>query len=227
MKRVRILVKAGFLKTVTLRVDSKRFYMATPEAVRFLKQNKLSLGGLSALKEFNDKTWEHDGKVTDVRILFDRQLGFTNWTPERVLKHENVRKKIPDGIVWNGKYRFIIELELNLKSKAYYKRVLTDMFIKHYKEGYVLYILEKESEKQWLVAQAKGCERIYFTTLEEMEDIERYLTLENPGDRVIHLERLCRGGVLFPDACEDAMRAQEDDEFFKELRAADADLENT
>lgn len=224
MKRVRILAEAGLLKTVTLRVTGKRFYVATPKAVRLLERHKLS-GGLSALKEFNDKTWEHDEKVTDTRILFYRQLDFKNWIPERALKHENVRKKVPDGIVWNDQYRFIIELELNLKNKDYYERTLSDMCLKHYTEGHILYILEKESEKNWLMGQAKGWDRIYFTTLEDMKDIERYLTLENAGGRGIHLERLCRGGMLFPDSYEDAMEAQEDDEFFKEMRAAEAEFE--
>jgi hypothetical protein len=71
---------------------------------------------------------------------------------------------------------------------------------------------------------AKGWGRIYFTTLEEMEDVERYLSLENPSGRGIHLERLCRGGVLFKDSYEDAMAAQGDDEVFKEMRAAEAEF---
>lgn len=198
MKRVRTLVKADLLKAVTLRVDAKRLYVATSRGVSLLRQKNLS-GGLGALKELNDKTWEHDATVTDVRIIFEKLLDFKNWTPERVLKSENVRKKVPDGIVWNKEHRFIVEVELSLKNKRYYERAFNDMCLKHYPEGNILYIAGKESDKNWLMEQALSRERIYFATMGKVEAMYCGLKLVNSYGHNIYLDRLDRGGVLFFD----------------------------
>ncbi len=202
MKRVRTLVKADLLKAVTLRVDAKRLYVATSRGVSLLRQKNLS-GGLGALKELNDKTWEHDATVTDVRIIFEKLLDFKNWTPERVLKSANVRKKVPDGIVWNEKHRFILEVELTLKNKRYYERAFDDMCIKHYPEGNILYIAGKESAKSWLMEQAVSWKRIYFTTMEMLDPMYYGVRLLNASGDKINLERQECGGPLFFDPCEE------------------------
>ena len=198
MKRVRTLVKADLLKAVTLRVDAKRLYVATSRGVSLLRRKNLS-GGLGALKELNDKTWEHDATVTDVRIIFEKLLDFKNWTPERVLKSANVRKKVPDGIVWNAEHRFMVEVELSLKNKRYYERAFDDMCIKHYPEGNILYIAGKESDKNWLMEQAGSWKRIYFTTVEELETMYYGLKLVNSSGREIYFDRKALGGALFFD----------------------------
>ena len=92
MKRVRELVNAGYLKTVRLRIGEKRLYVTTKQGVRHLKQKKLS-SGLRAIKEVNDKTWEHEEMVTEVRIVFEKLLGFTEWIPERILKKKMSEKR--------------------------------------------------------------------------------------------------------------------------------------
>ena len=211
MKRVRTLVKADLLKAVTLRVDAKRLYVATSRGVSLLRQKNLS-GGLGALKELNDKTWEHDATVTDVRIIFEKLLKFKNWTPERVLKSANVRKKVPDGIVWNEEHRFMVEVELTLKNKRYYERAFDDMCIKHYPEGNILYIAGKESDKNWLMEQAGGWKRIYFTTMEKLDPMYYGVRLLNASGDKINLERLECGGALFFDPYEKHDDDPDDDE---------------
>ena len=202
MKRVRTLVKADLLKAVTLRVDAKRLYVATSRGVSLLRQKNLS-GGLGALKELNDKTWEHDATVTDVRIIFEKLLEFKKWTPERVLKSANVRQKVPDGIVWNERHRFIVEVELTLKNKRYYERAFDDMCIKHYPAGNILYIAGKESDKNWLMEQASSWKRIYFATMESFEPMRYGVLLLNSYDHRIYLERHALGGSLFFDPREE------------------------
>ena len=223
MKRVRTLVKADLLKAVTLRVDAKRLYVATSRGVSLLRQKNLS-GGLGALKELNDKTWEHDATVTDVRIIFKKLLDFKNWTPERVLKSANVRKKVPDGIVWNEKHRFIVEVELSLKNKRYYERAFNDMCIKHYPEGNILYIAGKESDKNWLMKQAGGWKRIYFTTMESFDPMRYGVLLLNSSRDRIYLERRALGGSLFFDPREEDRcdpPVDDDDEDVDGMRAGE------
>lgn len=167
MKRVRLLVKAKLLKAEILRVDQKRLYMTTVRGLNRLKQKQLS-GGLGIVKELNVNTWEHDEWVTDVRIHFEKKLKFESWISERTLKKENVRKKVPDGIIGNDdgqQRRLIIEVERHLKNKRYYEEVFSEICTEQYQEDIILYIVEKESEKEWLKKQAGGWVRIFFATM--------------------------------------------------------------
>lgn len=211
MKRVRMLVKSGLLRAVTLRVDAKRLYVATSRGVSLLRQKNLS-GGLGALKELNDKTWEHDEVVTDVRILFERLLAFKNWTPERILKSANMREKVSDGIVRNDEHRFIVEVELTLKRKRYYERVFDDMCLKHYPEGHILYIVRNESYQNWLMEQAGGLKRIYFATMDDFDPMRYGVLLLNSSRDRIYLERQALGGALFLDPREKEYDPPPDDD---------------
>ena len=89
--------------------------------------------------------------MTEVRIVFQKLLGFTEWIPERALKKNNVRKKVPDAIASNGKQKFVIEVELSLKNKRYYERVLLDMCIQYSREDGILYIMRDETDMKWLM----------------------------------------------------------------------------
>jgi len=221
MKRVRILVNAGFLKSVKLRVNEKRLYVATSEAVSLLRSRRLS-GGLGPIKELNDKTWEHDEKVTDIRIIFEKLFGFPNWTSERILEQKNVGKKVPDGIAWDKQDQFIIEVERHLKNKRYYERVFFQMF-QEYQKNTVLYILENESDLKWLMAQAKDWDMIYFSTLKDFEEIDYGISFKNAAGKEIYWERMGRGGALFPEIRHIEMETEEedDDDGFDEMRADD------
>lgn len=198
MKRVRELVNGGYLKAVQLRIGEKRLYVTTRKGVRHLRKKKLS-GGLRPIEKVNDKTWEHDEIVTEVRIVFERLLGFTEWIPERILKKENIRKKVPDALVSNGKQHYVIEVELNLKNKRYYERVLPDLSIQYSQADAILYIMKDETDMKWLMNQAKGWDRIYFTTLEKIQRISYGLVFTNASGKELCLERLHKGSVLFYD----------------------------
>ena len=205
MKRVRLLVKAGLLKAEILRVDQKRLYMTTARGLGCLKRKGLS-GGLGVVKELNVNTWEHDEWVTDIRLHFEQELGFGNWISERILKKGNIRKKVPDGMFPHDLCPFLIEAERHIKNKRYYEKVFSEMCIKHCREGLTLYIIEKESEKEWLMKEARGWNRIYFSTMKDFmqnweqgafENFERS-KLVFDGDGNAHLEEGCfnKAGLL-------------------------------
>lgn len=199
MKRVRELVNAGYLKSVQLRIGEKRLYVTTPKGVRHLKKKNLA-NGFRAVKEVNDKTWEHDEAVTDVRIVFEKLLGFTEWVPERLLKKQNIRRKVPDAIVSNGNKRYVIEVETSLKNKHYYEHVLPELCTRYHREDAILYIMKDETEMKWLMNQAKGWDQIYFTTLSALGRICYGLKFTNAFyGREIYLERVRKGSVLFHD----------------------------
>jgi len=198
MKRVRELVNGGYLKTIQLRIGEKRLYVTTRKGVRHLRKKKLS-GGLRPIEKVNDKTWEHDEIVTEVRIVFEKLLGFTEWIPERILKQKNIRRKVPDAIASNGTKRFVIEVETSLKNKRYYEHVLPELCIRYDREAAILYIMKDETEMKWLMNQAKDWERIYFTTLKKIQRISYGLVFTNASGKELCLERLHKGSVLFYD----------------------------
>lgn len=198
MKKVRAMVNAGYLRTVRLRVGEKRLYVTTKKGVQLLRAHNLS-SSLRALEGVNDKTWEHDEIVTNVRIVFERLLGFTEWIPERVLKKKNVRKKVPDAIVSDGKKRFFIEVELNLKNKRYYERVFLDAYLKCGPKDVILYIMKNKTDMEWLMNRARSWQQIYFTTLDALQRISYGLEFINTAGDELYLERRYKGSVLFYD----------------------------
>lgn len=223
MKKVRELVHAGYLETIRLRVGEKRLYVTTKKGAKLLKEKKLS-NGLRAVKKINDKTWEHDEIVMEVRVLFQTLLGFTEWTAERVLKKQNVRKKVPDALVSNGQENYVIEVEISLKNKRYYERVLIDLCFQYSQEDAILYIMKDETDMKWLMNQAKCWGRIYFTTLEDLRSICCGVTFTNSRGEELYLPRLHKGSVLFHDPenpnrnfdldCEDHNREEPANEEF-------------
>lgn len=218
MKKVRELVNAGYLRTVRLRIGEKRLYVTTKQGVWHLKEKKLS-SGLRAVKKVNGKTWEHEEMVTEVRIVFQKLLGFTEWIPERVLKKKSGGGKAPDAIASNGKQRFVIEAEASLKNKRRYKHIFTDLYVQFGREDAILYIVKDETEMKWLMNLAKDWERIYFTTLAEITKVYYGVKFTNAEGEVLYLPRLHKGGVLFFDPDE------ETDDESEEFREGDREFE--
>lgn len=218
MKKVRQLVNAGYLKTVRLRIGEKRLYVTTKQGARHLKEKKLS-SRLRAVKKVNGKTWEHEEMVTEVRIVFQKLLGFTEWIPERVLKKKNIGKKVPDAVASNGSERFVIEAEASLKNKRRYERIFTDLYVQYGQEDAILYIMKDETEMKWLMNLAKDWERIYFTTLAEITKVYYGVKFTNAKGEVLYLPRLHKGGVLFFDPDE------ETDDESEEFREGDREFE--
>ena len=224
MKRVRILVGAGYLRTEILKITGQRLYVVTPKGVELLKKHGLS-GGLRAVKEIDHRSFEHDQSVTDVRIVFERLLTIKDWIPERVLKKSHARKKVPDGIVTYHGVQYVIEVERSLKNKRTYERILMNACITDYPEAVILYIMENKTDKEWLMRQAEGWERIYFTTLKELLKMEWVVEFEN-AKGWIEFGREDQGGVHFndpeievmdgDDGLEDIYKAEEEYRRFEE-----------
>ena len=105
--------------------------------------------------------------MTEVRIIFALYIGVTVWIPERALKKNNIRKKVPDAIVKIEDYTFVIELELNRKNKRYYERYFRDLAIKHEKNEFILYLVKNQAMLEWMI-KLKPWERIYFAEIYDL-----------------------------------------------------------
>lgn len=231
MKRVRVLVATGYLRAEILKITGQRLYIVTPKGVKLLKKRGLS-SNLRPVKEIDHRSFEHDQSVMDVRIVYEKLLGIKDWIPERVLKKNHARKKVPDGIVTYHGVQYVIEVERSLKNKRTYERVLMNACITDYPEAVILYIMGNRADKAWLMKQTEGWERIYFTTLKELLEMEWEVEFENAKGHVIEFGREYQGGAHFNNpeievmdgddglgdihkAQEEYLRFQEEDERLK------------
>jgi len=183
MKCVRKLVKEGLLSVEKPGFCKPALYRVTRKGAALLRRHG-QVTGLGAIEKIDTRSWEHDLWVTDVRIVFSRRLGLQQWKSERVLKQENIKKKVPDGIVSFKDKDLIIEVERTLKKKEYYEKTLLDGCLRQFHEGEViLYIMANETDKRWLMKQAKGWERIHFATIGDLTGMKDSITFENASGK--------------------------------------------
>ena len=187
LRRVNMLMKAGLLRAVKPRVCHKTLYMTTQEGARLLKTKNCS-EGLRALVDIDLKTFEHDMQVTDVRVVFHRVLGFRYWIPERVLKKQNLKAKVPDGIAGTDEESYVIEVERTLKNKRYYKRAFLDMDIAYRSHNGILYVTDNVSDMNWLKKQAERYRTIYFQTVDQVLNAPFGVNFENVSGGFVFLE---------------------------------------
>ena len=199
MKCVRKLVNTGLLCGVRPHFSSQVLYVVTLRGAALLRKHNLS-SGLRAVKAIDERNFEHDEWVTEVRITFEKLLGFTNWIPERVLKKKNVRKKVPDGLATheNGVFvdPYVIEVERTLKNKRAYGKIFLNTCNTDYPKIDILYIAANETDKTWLMKQAEGWRNIYFTTMNELLQMNWRVRFESKSF-VFKFERQEQGGVQF------------------------------
>jgi len=202
VKRVCELVHAGLLRAEQLRVCEKKLYVTTRAGVKLLKQNGLG-SGLRAVDGLDARTLEHDELVTDVRIIFDRLLGLSEWAPERVLKQKAVHKKVPDGIVAYQGQSLVIEVERTLKSKKCYEKLFYSYYTRNYGEERILYVMSSKTDMKWLMNEAKIFEQILFATIEYLNYMPEGCAVfvsASHGYLEFRLEGF--GGVHFKDALD-------------------------
>lgn len=179
MKCVCKLVEEGLLVVEKPGFCEPRLYRVTAKGARLLRKHGLG-NELAAIEQINTKCWEHDLWVTDVRIIFFRKLGLKLWKPERLLKQENVKQKVPDGIVHFKSTDLVIEVERTLKKKEYYEKILTDTCSRQFRnQEIILYIMTNEADKRWLMKLAGGWVRIYFATIDDLKEMKDSVTFLN------------------------------------------------
>lgn len=188
MKCVRKLVNEGLLYVEKPGFCKPALYRVTRKGAALLRQHDLS-NGLGAIEKIDTRSWEHDLWVTDVRIIFFRRLGLKHWKAERVLKQENVKKKVPDGIVSFQGNDLIIEVERTLKKKEYYEKTLMNTCTREYRDETILYITANETDKRWLMKQAGGWVRIYFATITDLTEMKNSVTFFNAEGKKFILHR--------------------------------------
>ncbi len=167
-KRVCLLRAVGLLKSIKPRTTHCVLYLTTRAGAKLLKLAESS-EGLSALCDLNYSTYFHDLTVTNIRIIFAHAFGLTDWTCKRLLQKRDPHGIFPDGIVRSDDRRFFIEFERSPKNRSYYLKLFAKFQAYPEKPAAILYLVEKESTKNWLMGLAKDMNlgAAYFLTLND------------------------------------------------------------
>ena len=119
-RRLLELRQFGLLECRPVVLGGAPLYQATRLAL-----GELALAGetpLPYLGHIDLRTFEHDRRVTDVRVALE-WLGATEWRSERSLLHRGWRGHPPDATFAIGRTKLALELELSLKRKDRYEDI--------------------------------------------------------------------------------------------------------
>jgi hypothetical protein len=165
-RRMLMLREEGLIDTVKIATDPRERYVITRKGVSLLRSVGFQyVPGVSKKKSL--KNYEHDGKLTHLRIFF-QELGLAIWIPERVIRSMKRRGRVPDAflITWGANYA--IEYEWSKKEIPRYKQIFERYATKEKYNG-VLYILPTESRIKWLWEAIPLIDKkIYFVSEEKL-----------------------------------------------------------
>lgn len=176
--RIGKLLAAGYLSkkySVRKKLD---VYFATEKAVEALKAKGLDSGipALTFSRDF-ERYISHDLHVTDLRMLF-RELGWCEWTSERVLRERDHNYHRPDGVLTVRGWKIAIEFENRItKGKERY----TEMF-DYYNDhgGYkLLFVIVLKDIRDWLLDMKYDARKVWFADYEELMEKKGETVFEN------------------------------------------------
>jgi hypothetical protein len=176
--RVAKLVTAGFLSKQYSGRKKVDVYFATAKAVEALKARSLD-SGIPALKFSRDfeQYISHDLHVTNLRMLF-RELGWREWTSERVLRERDHYYHRPDGVLTVRGQKIAIEFENRItKGKARYAAMF-DYYDKH--AGYnLLFVIILKDIREWLLDLKYDARKVWFANYEDLMEQKGKAQFEN------------------------------------------------
>lgn len=135
-ERVRELVLDKYLQPVKYRFENKNYYIGTKEGYDLIRYMKSSWEPAKPIDRIDVRTFDHDQRVMESRILLEEHEKVSQWQSDKQLKAEylcmygpvNGRDCTPDGVYKSLAGKVIaFEYEIAQKSKKRY-----DEKIQHY-----------------------------------------------------------------------------------------------
>jgi len=146
-ERVRLLIRAGLIKSKIISIGDPHLYFATPLGVRMIQKKNLEWNPIPPIRGIDYRVFDHDIMVLDSRMSFevkgiaqewisDRRMYFELFGKGEASSHELVRSEgfipfpkrdlVPDGVFRSKKtgHRVAFELENTRKSKQRYHEKL-------------------------------------------------------------------------------------------------------
>ena len=176
--RVAKLVSSGYLSKQYSGRKKLDIYFASEKAVELLKTRSLD-SGIPALRITRDfeRYISHDLHVTDLRILF-RDLGWHEWTSERVLLERDHLFHRPDGVLTVRGRKIAIEFENKItKGKARYQKLFEDY---DHHQGYrLIFMIILGDIRDWLLDLKYDARKVWFADYEELMNDKGKAKFEN------------------------------------------------
>ena len=126
--RLRKLTNAGLLRSDNS-VGARRVYVITEKGYFFLRNSNLAESVCKPLFKIDQRTFNHDYIINQVRVLLERSRGINSWRSERALSEDDEFRKIlpkefrPDGLYINQEgHRVAFEMEIAVKATARYEQ---------------------------------------------------------------------------------------------------------
>lgn len=126
--RLRKLTNAGFLRSESS-ASIKRVYVITEKGYFFLRNSNLLEGLCKPLFKVDQRTFNHDYTVNQVRVLLERNRKVNSWRSERSLSEDDSFRKIlpkefrPDGLYLDQDGRRVaFEMEIAVKATVRYEQ---------------------------------------------------------------------------------------------------------
>ncbi len=184
-RRLLLLCKFGFLETRHVRTDAEQFYQVGKAGLSELAhrgEDPLPYIGSIDLKNF-----EHDQRVTDVRIEL-AELGAKDWKSERRIKAEKTRGRWPDALFTLGENRCALEMELSLKRLERYPMIFRSYVDHHSHLDAVFFVCGTQGVRDTLLRLAGDSRRFYFGLWEDARAGFGRAVFANRYDRVTPAE---------------------------------------
>lgn len=122
-RRVRLLIEAGLLRRVKSQILSATPIILTPKGAL------VAGDGLPPLKGIRAGEFRHDALLVDVARGLMAKFPGSSFEPVRRIRHSSgvtEAKHLPDGYLRHGADRFIVELELTIKSSRRLAAIMAD-----------------------------------------------------------------------------------------------------
>lgn len=180
-RRVLILQKFGLLRIVPLPIHGP-VIQVTPAGAR-----ELDIRGISHLPPATSvdlRTFEHDRRVTDVRILFDKMRLAAAWQSDRYLK-SIFPHRVPDAIfVLSNGQKVALELEIARKAKDRYKNILKDYLGKSFGSiDLLFYVCHTDAQIHYLSQLTREYRWTYFTRYDELTKMKEQTIFVNQREQ--------------------------------------------
>jgi hypothetical protein len=158
-KRLRKLKHFGYLKAVKVLSGHPECFLLDRKGVRALRAiYPVNLRGQDYPKtqrHIELSNYEHDFKVTEVRLIFENQGLCRDWKSEKWLKcGRKGDRKVPDGLFTRNGIGVAIELELHTKKAKTYHQVFS-AYEQNPRIKYIFYVCDNLKRGQHILGLAR------------------------------------------------------------------------
>ena len=147
-RRLRKLIEAGYIKRKKILYGVAGIYQNTALA----RQLENSVARAGANRKIRVEQIIHDIAVVDTAIFFNKKYGieYDKIKTEIQLHSQDgfgVRKHRPDFVFKKGNKTICVEVELSLKAKDRFEKIISDNFLGYYKQVWVVPCLASKIAK--------------------------------------------------------------------------------